>query len=69
MTFDHLRGGKLNEIQEKLKNSSNHETYLMLTGNQPFFDNIVSAQSSELDELLLENLNVDRITYHDAVVH
>ena len=55
MTFDHLRGGKLNDIQEKLKNSHNHETYLMLTGNQPFFDNIVSAQSSELDELLLEN--------------
>lgn len=55
MVFEHLRGGKLNEIQTKLKNSDNHEIYMWLTGNQPFFDNIAYSQTNELDDILLSN--------------
>ena len=63
MVFEHLRGGKLNEIQKKLKHSGNHEVYLWLTGSQPFFDNIAYAQTTELDDLLLGNQNFDRISH------
>jgi len=44
--FDHLRGGKLQEVQQLLISLGSMDKYLQLIGNMPFFDNIQYEQQT-----------------------
>lgn len=58
--FDHLRGGKLQEVQSFLNATRCDDKYLYLLGNLPFFDNCSYAQQTESGDVFLNDLDLGR---------
>ena len=63
--FDHLRGGRLQELQEFLT-QANPLKCAQLTGNAPFFDNLRHEQQQISGDLFLPDQNIERQKVLDA---